>query len=117
MLILGLSRGPSCSKEQEWYHFSDVSGVTILLTISAAFACKKSKSQIGSVMVQTESVAYMTNFVRRHIETQFQLHKYSPVHLKMKCSSMTIFQAITCFIYSNTTANCLTHNSLATTKE
>ena len=46
-------------------------------------ACEKSKSQIESVMAQTESVAYMTNFVRCHIETQFHLHKYSPVHLKM----------------------------------
>ena len=58
----------------------------MLPIVSSAFVCKKSKSQIESVMAQTESVAYMTNFVRCHIETQFQLHKYSPVHLKMQGS-------------------------------
>ena len=84
MLILGLSRGPRLLKGVEWYCFSDVSdGATILLIVSSAFACKKRKSQIESVMAQTESVAYMTNFVRCYIETQFQLHKCSPVHLKM----------------------------------
>ena len=73
--------------EQQWYRLSDVSvGATILLIVSSAFVCKKSKSQIESVFAQTESVAYMTNFVRCHIETQFQLHKYSPVHLKMQGS-------------------------------
>ena len=87
MLILGLSRGPRLLKGTEWICLSDVlDGATILLTVSSAFVCKKSKSQIESVMAQTESVAYMTNFVRCHIETQFQLHKYSPVHLKMQGS-------------------------------
>ena len=38
------------------------------------------------VMAQAESVAYMTNFARCYIETQFQLHKYSPVYLKMQSS-------------------------------
>ena len=59
MLILG---GLGCSKEQQWYHLSDVSGgATIDLTVSFAFAYKKSKTQIESVVAQTESVAYMTN--------------------------------------------------------
>ena len=73
MLILGLSRGLGCSKEQQWYRLSDVSdGATILLTVSSAFACKKSKSQIESVVEQSESVAYVRKgFVRCHIETQF----------------------------------------------
>ena len=87
MLIIGLSIGPRLLKEQQWYRLSDVSdGATMNLTVSSAFACNKSKSQIESVMAQAESVAYMTNFVRCHIETQFQLHKYSPVHLKMHSS-------------------------------
>ena len=80
MLILGHSRGPRLSKEQQWYRLSVVSGgATILLTLSSAFAYEKSKSQ-------TKSVVYMTNFVRCHIETQFQLHKYSRVHLQMQSS-------------------------------
>ena len=54
----------------------------MLPIVSSAFVCKKSKSQIESVMAQTESVAYMTNFVRCHIETQFKMHKY----LKMQGS-------------------------------
>ena len=84
MLILGLSRGPRVLK-----------GAAVVLPFRCFRWCnntsdrllrsrlKKSKPQIESVMAQTESVAYMTNFVRCHIETQFQLHKYSPVHLKM----------------------------------
>ena len=87
MLILGLSRGPKLLKGTavDW-PFRCLGGATILLIVSSAFVCKKSKSQTESVMAQTESVAYMTNFVRCHIETQFQLHKYSPVHLKMQGS-------------------------------
>ena len=80
MLILGQSRGPRLSKEQQWYRLSDVSGgATILLTVSSTFAYEKSKSQ-------TKSVVYMTNFVLCHNETQFQLHKYSRVHLQMQSS-------------------------------